>query len=485
MKRASSYLLLVCIVVCTFSAGLTETVPESRISVPVAIDLADLAAHANGLLPGTLHSNRYGRTCVEPERVCTKVPEFRGFEVTMKNRCVEVSPRIDCTITETVRREGPIRVSGDGGQIVLHQDIFGSGTVEGRGEIGRHIRQTVRAKAELRISASPRIATDWTPEMPIDISYRWLERPEFRLFNLFPITLGSTLGPPLDKAINDFRDRGLDAELERIDVRSEADRLWRALQAPHQVELPGDETLYLHLRPHSIGLAGPNFDNGVIQARLDVALTAQVSKDPDGPQATPLPNLTPMADAGIALKVPVRLETETLNAAVKKLLPQTLTLGEGATATVIIHDVEAAIDGDLLSIDMMVDAVGGPLSLKNEAVRVATRPVLDSDSHALILSEIDLTSAQDGLVGMAKSMMLNAAELFLAETYTVALVGEVAALEAALIEGLNRDLTPEFRLVGRGRLKASDLRLLPEASALEVTLSSTGNVRVIGFDPVR
>lgn len=482
MKRASSYLLLVCIVVCISSAASTEAVPESQMSVPVTIDLADLATYANGLLPETLHSNRYGRTCVEPERVCTKVPEFRGFELTMKNRCVEVSPRIDCTITETVRREGPIRVSGDGGQIVLHQDIFGSGTVEGRGEIGRHIRQTARAKARLTISASPRIATDWTPELPIDISYQWVERPEFRLFNLFPITLGSTLGPPLDKAIKDFEDGGLDAELERIDVRSEADRLWQAIQAPHQLELPGDGTLYLHLRPHSVGLAGPTFDKGVVQARLDVALTARVSKDPNGPQTTPLPNLTPMADAGIALKVPVLLETETLNEAVKKLLPQTLTL---ATATIIIHDVEAAIDGDLLSIDMVVDAIGGPLSLKNEAVRVATRPVLDSNSHALILSDIDLTSAQDGLVGLAKSALLNAAELFLAETYTVALVGEMAALEEALVGGLNRDLTPEFRLVGSGRLKASDLRLLPRSSALEVTLASTGNVRVMGFDPVR
>lgn len=463
----------------------SESVPESRISVPVTIGLQNLARYASERLPGTLHQNEYGRTCVEPERVCTKVPEFRGFKVTFNNRCVDVSPRIECTVTETVRREGPIRISGAGGQIVLRQDIFGSGTVRGRGDLGRNIRQTVRAKAELTISASPRIAPDWTPEMPVDISYRWLDRPEFKLFNLFPITLGSKLGPPLDRAINDFRTARLKAELDRVDLKSEAERFWLAVQEPYRLDLPGEEALYLHLRPHSVGLTGPSFDADALRARLDIALLAQISGNATGPQPTPLPNLTPMEDAGVALKVPVRIDTRMLNAMAGNQLPVTFRIGDERSVKVTIHSVDIAVKGDWLSLDLIVDVTGGPFSLTREAIRVTTRPVLKSGSQDLQFSGITLESTEGGLTGLAKSVVLGAIELLLEDKYTVALNDEISVLEKALNAAMNRQLTPEFSLAGSGRVHVEDLRLLPETSALQVTFSSTGDLRVVGFDPVR
>lgn len=459
--------------------------PESRISVPVTISLADLARYANDRLPLTLHQNEYGRTCVEPERACTKVPEFRGLKVTMKNRCVEVTPRIDCTISELVRREGPLRLSGRGGQIILQQDVYGSGTVRGRGDIGRNIRQTVRANAQMTISAIPRILPDWTPDLDLDISYRWLERPEFRLFNLFPVTLGSTLGPPLDRAINDFRENGLQAELARIDLKSAADRLWQAVQKPHRLELAGNEALYLHLRPLAVGLTGPSFDNRALHARLDIALTAQVTGEATGPARTSLPDMTPMKDAGVALKVPVRLHTETLNAIAAKSLPRTFSLGEEGSVTVTVHQVLAKIDGTRLSLDVVADAEGGPLTLEREAVRISAQPSFDSVSEEIQFSDIELTSADAGLSGIAKSAMLSAATVFLADTYSVELNRDIAALERAMNAALNRDLTPEFTLTGSGELEVSELRLLPEESSIELTISTTGNMRVVGFNPVR
>lgn len=463
----------------------SESLPESRISVPFTIGLADLASYANERLPETLHHAEYGRTCVEPERACTKVPEFRGFSVTMKNRCIEVTPRIDCTITETVRREGPMRISGSGGQIVLGQDIFGSGTVRGRGEIGKHIRQTVRTKAELTLSASPHIASDWTAKVPVKIAYRWLERPEFRLFNLFPVTLGSTLGPPLDRAIHDFENSGLQAELDRIDLKSEAQKLWQAIQAPHRLELPGGEPLYLHLRPRAIGLSGPTFGDNTLQARLDIALTALVSGNADGPQTTSLPNLTSMENAGTELRVPVRIKAETLNNLAGNLLPWRVPLGEEGRVNVTVHDVDLSIDGDRLSLEMIVDANGGPLSLEREAIRVSMKPVLMSESQEIRFSEIDLGSGEGGLAGLAKSAMLNAAELFLADAYSIALNDEIAALERAMNAALNRDLTAGLSLVGGGRLTVDDLRLLPDEAAIQVTISSAGSVRVVGFNAMR
>ncbi|MEM9762014.1 MAG: DUF4403 family protein [Pseudomonadota bacterium] len=138
----------------------TQEIARSHLSVPIATELSDLQRYADGVLPRRLHHKEYNRTCVEAERACTKVPEFRSFEVAMKNRCVNITPRIDCSISENVSREGPIRISGDGGTIVLKQAIDGSATVRGRGEIGRHIRQTVRAKADVTVKAKPSVRAD-------------------------------------------------------------------------------------------------------------------------------------------------------------------------------------------------------------------------------------------------------------------------------------------------------------------------------------
>jgi len=271
--------------------------------VPVSIDLPGLADFVDRLLPATLHRSDYPRTCVEPERVCTKVPEFRGFQVTMKNRCATVSPQIDCTVTETVRREGPIRISSDGRQVVIRQDVFGSGTVQGRGEIGQNIRQTVRARAEMTVLANPAISTDWSLDVPLSISYRWLERPEFRLFNLIPITLGSTLGPPLDRALLEFKREGLEEELKKLDVQSKAKGLWTAIQAPLELAVPGFETLYLHLKPYEVGIVGPSFDGDALRARLDLALRVEVTDEAERAVTVPLPDLSEVPSSGLALNV--------------------------------------------------------------------------------------------------------------------------------------------------------------------------------------
>ena len=468
------------------AVAVAEDVPESRISVPVLIDLPGLAAYADGRLPSILHSNEYGRTCVEPERVCTKVPEFRGFEVTMKNRCAEVSPRIDCTVTETVTREGPIQLSGNGGQIVVQQNIFGSGTVRGRGEIGRHIRQTVRARAEMTILASPGVTPDWQPVLPISISYKWLERPEFRLFNLIPVTLGSTLGPPLDQALRQFESKRVGEELEKVDLRSEAEALWTDIQKPQALELPGGEALYLHMRPTAVGLVGPSFNDGALQARIDLALHAVVSDTPEGIEVKPLPDISTLSDVGLALNVPVRVSTDTINTAVVAWLPATITLDEEeAGQRIVIHQAITSVDDDALTVDLVVDAKGGILELADEAVRIQAMPSLDDERGSLVFSDIRLASGEGGIEGHAKTLMLKAMGLFMADTYSIALNDELHGLEKALDEALNRDLTPELRLVGNGQMRVSNIRLLAENSEIEATLSSAGVVQIIGFDPRR
>ena len=463
------------------TATVPQSIPESRISIPFTLRLDDLANYAERALPGTLHRREYGRTCVEPKRLCTKVPEFSNFKMKMRNRCVEVSPRINCTITEEVRREGPLRVSGSGGKIVLGQDIFGSGTVRGRGEIGRHIRQTVRARAEMTVTASPGLAANWEPVMPVSISYRWIDRPEFRLANVIPITLGSMLGRPLDQALRKFEAEQLPSELAELDIRSEAATIWQTIQEPQQINLPGDVTLYLHLRPHAIGLDGPTFNGGLLKARLSLMLHAEVNDGAAGTAPIPLPNLTTLPDSGVDLTVPVTLSADTLDKALVELLPRTVALSESPNVTVKVHSAVISIAGELLQIDLTADVATGILSLTSQSLRLVTRPVLDAEKQTLTFSDIDFSIPGHTLTALAKKATINALKIFLDDTVAVAYEEEVGKLEEALSKALNRELAPGLRLSGGGNLDVSALNLDANQNAIQVILTATGEVQIVGF----
>lgn len=468
--------------------------PLSRISVPMSISLGGLEGYVNQRLPGTLHHREYGRTCVEPERACTKVPEFRGFKMTMKNRCVEITPRIDCTITEHVVRDGGLSVSGSGSSIVIRQTVSGSGTVRGRGEVGRHIRQTVRAQAELTVTAQPSINSDWTPRMPVSITYRWLQRPEFRLLNLFPVSLGSTLGPPLDRAISDFQRITLPAELARLDLRSEAEALWAALQEPMPLELAAGRRAYLHLQPQAVEFDGPGFDGGRLSARLSVALRAHVDEREYAKTRLRLPNLSAVPGSDLSLTVPVRLRIATLEAAVAERAPHVLTLDEASGASVSVDNVTLEIDGDALVAEFDIDpdarnlpvALSGTLgALVSGRLRASARPVLDVDAARIAFTDLEVSAIGGGLGGMARNLALSVATEIFGDDISFAFGERLATVETELNKRLNRDLTPELRLSGAGMLKIASLGLDETAGTFEAVVRSTGQLRVTGFDPVR
>ena len=462
-----------------------QQAPESQISVPVSIRLTNLAAYADSKLPASLHNQTYRRTCVEPERACTKVPEFRGLKVTFKNRCAEISPRITCDISETVARQGSISVSGNGPSIIASQQISGSGTVRGTGDIGRHIRQTVRASAEVVVTATPGLNADWSPMMPVSIGYRWLQRPEFRLFNLFPVTLGSTLGPPLDAAIRDFEQNSVPQELAKLDIRSQAEKLWSKLQDPIPLELSEGRFAYLHLRPLAVGLDGPRFDGGELSARLTMTLQARVDENRDGAPRTGLPNLTPVADNGFSLVVPIVIGMDGLNAVLTDYLPRRVDLETSVAGIVEFTAVEVMIAGEKLVFDMTVSAEGGPLAALPSQLRIEARPMLDTASEEITFTDIDLSAAGSGLGTVLQNAALAAAELFLSDTVRLAFGEEIGDHEAALNHALNSPLTDELTLSGSGDLSIAELRLDAADQSLEVLLVSTGAVAITGFDPIK
>jgi hypothetical protein len=486
MARVWPLVWAVCAVLSSAAASAQDDV--STIAVPIRVSLGDIAAYTNapGRLPDVLHHREVPKTCVEPEQACTKVPEFRGLKVTFRNRCVEISPRIECTVTEDVRREGPMRISGEGATIRVTQDILGSGTVRGRGEIGRHIHQTVRARAEFTIEGRPALRSDWTPVMPISLSYRWIDRPEFRLFNLFPVTVGSTIEPKLNDALRTYERETLPREISKIDVRREAARLWDALQDPHPVDLAG-ERLYLHVTPFAVGFDGPRFDEGALTARLVVSARLRLEGDDTPPFGRePLPNLTPAPAPGYEVVLPVTVGLELLAAQVA--LPADFDIDDPVPARVTVTNLRLAsgTDGRLQAVlDVDARPTGGALDLLGYqgAVTVTVRPVLDPATGLVRFEEPELALGTPEeprrILGLAIGSGLLGQSLLSELTYDTK--PEIRWAESALNAALNREIAPGLRLTGQGKLDLSGLSV--EDGTLSLFARSTGEIRVDGFDP--
>ena len=460
----------------------------STIAVPISVPLGDIERYINipGRLPVELHFKEEVQTCVEPEQVCTKVPEFRGLKITFKDRCVDISPRIRCTVTEQVQREGPMRISGDDGTIRVTQTVVGSGRVRGRGEIGRHIRQTARATAEFTIEGRPALRSDWTPVMPVNLSHRWIDPPEIRLFNLFPVTFRSKVEPRLKAALSKYDEETLPAEIAKIDVRGKAALLWRALQDPHPIDLAG-ERLYLHVTPLAVGLDGPRFDDGALTARLAVSARLQLREDDATPAAkVPLPNLTPAPAPGYRVVVPVKVGLETLAAQVR--LPADFDIEAPVSARVTVKGLRlsSASDGRLQAV-LEVDARrkgGAPGMLGYEgAVTITALPLLDPATGIVRLENPEIAAGTPEepmrILGVAIRSGLLGQWLLSELTYDSG--PDVRRAEDALNAALNREIVPGLRLAGKGALDVSELRI--EDSVLTLFARSTGEIRVTGFDP--
>lgn len=481
MKKTLAYLPMICTVLAT-SGELSAQDFRSQISVPLTADLSGISSFVEARLPkNPLYRNDYGRTCVEPERVCTKVPEFRGLKVTMKNRCAEVTPRIDCTITEHIERQGPLEIVGSGPTISVRQDIFGSGTVRGRGEVGKHIRQTVRAKAEFTVTATPKLNADWTVEPNVRLNHRWLQRPEFRLFNIFPVSIGSQLDPPLNDAMRRF-EAELPAHLAALDIRSKAAGLWSALQAPQPMEIGADRQLYLHLRPDAIKFQGVEINGSALESGLSIALSAAVDSNPEGPPRTNLPNLSSFPNNGVRFVVPVHLDFDVMDRLFATQLPVTFDLA-GNPATV--SRVNASTDGVLLVLQADVQVAGGPLAALSGLVEFRARPTLAADGTAISFTGIAAHAVEGGLSGLARNAAIQLATAFLDDVVTVSISQDIETASQRISAAMNRQLTAELALEGNGDVSVEALSLKERPETLTVTLRLDGQARVVGFQPLR
>ena len=468
-----------------FTAASAAAQERTVITVPISAALDDVQARIGEALPGTLHQATTAQRCVEPGRACTKVPEFRGLEVTFRNRCVEVTPAIDCSIDHRVWREGRLRLSGEGTALTLHQVVRAQATVRGRGEIGRHIQETVNGAAEFTITATPRVLPDWSLDMPPpSVSFRWTDRPNVMLFDVIRITFGTEAERALNDAISRFRSETLPAELAKIDLRSEIAEVWRRLHEPQRIDLPDGQALWLHFRPDAVGLAPLTVADGRIATMESIAGKARVTDSrvtPFSRAYRPLPDLTPVPPGGVSVVVPVTVGLDTLSESLRAKLPHTVTLEDLVAGSITVRSANVAAEGARLILRLVVQAETLGVGAYSGPLTVSGIPRWNANTQVLTFNDPQVRADGRGMATFLVNDILSSQRFdsWLEEQVTTSLQAQIAEAEAELDGALNRDLSSDLRLTTDLRLRVEGLKL--DDAALSLTARATGTTEVVGL----
>lgn len=469
--------------------------PLSTVALPMDIALGDLAALLDSQIPADLHRAGPARhICVPAQRACFDIPEFRGLKIYRKRECIDITPEISCDIAEHVYREGPIQVSGEGGTLKLRQIVVATANVRGRGDIGRNISETAHARADVSVSVTPRVAPDWTLGADVAVTYRWIDRPTVRLFNLFDIIFAGKVEPEMDRAIAGFRDQ-MTQELARLNLPRVAEEAWIALHEPLEIPLPGDtRQLYLNFRPAAVGFSGLDVAGGRLRATVSISGYAHVGTHRAKLEPSPLPHLSaiPTEASGFAVDLPLTLSIEALNAQLLSALPNEVKLNgsaSGAQGTIRVISAELTATGSRLAVRMQVaNRISGlPAALRmaglgnyTGTVTFSATPVYDQESKLLRLADarltLDSTSPFARLIGLASQTGLMAR--LLDSTFVFDLSENIAELDTIFAAVLNRSLGNGLELRGSGTFGFADLAVQGDAIVLRFT--SRGEAMVTG-----
>ncbi|WP_306113974.1 MULTISPECIES: DUF4403 family protein [unclassified Roseovarius] len=466
---------------------------KASLSVPVSVPLSDIAGVLNNKIPQVLHhAGPRKETCVEAERICTKIPEFRGFKIYSRMECVDVTPRISCDLEEHVARDGPLQVNGSGNRLEFHQNILARATVRGRGEIGKHIRETAHARAAVSLSLSPSLSPDWQLSAPIDVNYRWIDRPQFVLFNLFTVTFAGKVEPQLNAAIADFK-QDFQRQVRAIPVHKAASEIWRDLQRRVPIRIHGARSpAYFHFSPETIGFSGLSVSRSELRLALHLTGVAKITTTGDGNRKTPLPNLrqVPVGAAGFDLKVPLHVPYEAVNKTLRQKLPLSLPVRASDELRGEVHVSRAVVtrrDGRLaLKLDLATELNGAAAWIKaggfdryKGQVTISATPSFDRETQTLRFIDAKADFKDNFVLNALSRVVLRDGSVMskrLSELLELDLSEDARRIGDGLGRAIRRELTPGVFLDAQASARL--IRVQTGVEGLDITAKVVGPLRI-------
>lgn len=404
----------------------------SRLVVPVSIPLATIGGKLNQVAPRNL----------------------RGTAEIVRN--AEASWTITRSPIEVAGAENTLRISGALEGDVAIDAWAGSARLD--------------LQARYRIASRPRIRPDWrlTPNLSMELS---LDQARHRLFGLFDISLRSTIGPYVDRALRAQQDRLQQHIASDDSIEQAARELWARLCA--SVPISPDSTTWLEIRPVGISATQVQIDAEDVSLQLALHARTWIATQRTTPQCVfpdqlAVANVLP-APGSLVLWLPAEAGYGELR---KTLGRQAvgLSFGDGLMATV--DDVRLRPHGRsiLLEVDLWVEAPGWFSGRKKVLSHLVAEPVLDAEAATLTLRNISIDTASSHLVAAALG---EAGELRLLAWVRDRAVVDLSALQEQLRQQANEALA--------GLLGAS-----PDSMALAAELDDLRLVRLdVGPDSMR
>jgi hypothetical protein len=358
MKNA--VFLMMCIVIGSSQA---QADPTSRLTLRIKADLDHITAALNSSIPMRLHHAEPRREiCVEAERACTKIPEFRGLKIHSRLECVDITPRISCDISEMVTRAGNLRVTGEGSTLIITESVSGSATARGRGAIGKNIRQTVRGSADVTARVQASLAPNWMPQVEFSFDKKWNKRPEVNLFGMIPVSVGTQAERAIDAAEARLR-QTVPGMMENLGLRARADALWHQLQEPLPIPIASlDGPVFAHIQPQAIAFSGMSFTDGEVHATTELQAQTRVTDSVRSPWPTPsaLPDLSTLSNeaAGYSLTLPVSIQLAVLNQLSAQMKPYRHQVSVGPVDQIEVDSVRMSASADRLIVDTTLRVFG-------------------------------------------------------------------------------------------------------------------------------
>nr|WP_295463843.1 DUF4403 family protein [Mesorhizobium sp.] len=371
---------------------------ESLVVLPVTLNLAAAEARLNSDVPQNLHTIAETRECVPAKWFKTKFPPIK----------TKITPEINCDLSGSIDRNGPITLSGDGGALSVSFPVRASVTARGRGAIGQNIRQTATAAMTLRVVAVPTIDANWNPALSVDHTIRWDQKPTIKLFNLIEITITDKVEPKLQDAINAQKAK-IPEILAKLMVPEKIAKLWHEVQLPRQVAQK--PATWLVFEPKSVGFSGINVKDNILEARALVSGAARIKVGTSpSPGATPLPPLSTdvPADGAFRFLLPVSASLASLQQTVEAELEKlgAIPVGNGGSLGMLtLSNLRlSGQDGSIVvAVDALLDNDTGWLNridifnwfaIKG-TVTLTAKPVINDATSEITVEQLDFATNTD------------------------------------------------------------------------------------------
>lgn len=287
-----------------------DPVPQPRlastISVPIDADPRALQAAVEQAIPRSIwtieqHSDR----CIAPKRV------------KLFGKSIKVTPAISCTIVGEVTR-GPVRLRGAGRDIFADVPLNARISARDVGGVlkGETATGSALAHAVIRLD----IGSDWRPRGTVRLRYDWTRAPGIDFLGQ-RITFTEKADEKLRPIAKEL-ERTLPAELAKVDVRRQAEGLWR--HGFTSVKLnDNNPPVWMRITPQQITYGSYGLDGAALRLNLaiDAVTETFVGPRPADPQPTPLPPLKAgKITPGLRFFIPVIADYRQLEPVIMKAL---------------------------------------------------------------------------------------------------------------------------------------------------------------------